>query len=481
MGRDIWIATMGLFLLPVRQMIPLPQIDNSVSLPAFHATNFASADITGAVNPANAVQLASSDAVSSIAVSIPWHLIWAAGMLVYFAVRAVCYLQFRRLALKGAYPCQLASEAVNRALAYTAWDGKLKILYRSGLETPLTFGLLSPVILLPDKFYSSEHLQMVLIHELLHIKTRDLLYKLVAMVVAGVHWFNPLAHCLAADMDAACELNCDYETVKILGDENRKCYCELLIETAIKPCNTLGGHLFMGLGIGKGLLKRRVYSIMGKNTQRPFINVLAATAVAAVCLLGAACAPKVTTRDTDGLLSQPPTQNDLTLDNGFSSAANSELDNISSEETSDSFSDSSQSVDASQQISSLDQDALLRLPLIAGEISNPFNGYPGHMGVDFSAEMGTEILAAASGVVVLAESPEHGYGRHIIIDHGAGVKTVYAHCDELLVQAGQKVQSGDVIAKVGDTGSVTGPLLHFELRIDDEYINPIEYMKERFE
>lgn len=479
---------MGLFLLPVRQMIPLPQIDNSVSLPAFHATNFASADITGAVNPTNAVQLASSDAVSSIAVLIPWHLIWAAGMLAYFAVRAVCYLRFRRLALKGAYPCQLASEAINRALAYTAWDGKPKILYRSGLETPIAFGLLSPVILLPDKFYSSEHLQMVLIHELLHIKSRDLLYKLVAMVVAGVHWFNPLAHCLAADMDAACELNCDYETIKILGDENRKCYCELLIETAIKPCNTLGGRLFSGFGIGKGLLKRRVYSIMGKNTQRPFINVLSATAVVAVCLLGAACAPTVTTRDTDGLLSQPPTQSDPTVDGGVSSnpllEENDENESaydvtiVSGDELEFYVGSSSQTTD---QVLSLDQDVLLQSPLISGVIITPFNGYAGHTGIDFAAEKGAEIFAATGGVVLLAENSEQGYGRHIIIDHGAGVKTVYAHCDELLVQVGQKVQSGDVIAKVGDTGSVSGPHLHFELRIDDEYINPLEYMKERFE
>jgi len=97
-----------------------------------------------------------------------------------------------------------------------------------------------------------------------------------------------------------------------------------------------------------------------------------------------------------------------------------------------------------------------------------------HYGIDFSAPHGTPILAADSGVVVEARYIR-GYGNTVIIDHGGGVATLYAHCSAILVSEGQQVQRGQVIARVGSTGYSTGPHLHFEVRINGDPVDPAAY------
>lgn len=99
-----------------------------------------------------------------------------------------------------------------------------------------------------------------------------------------------------------------------------------------------------------------------------------------------------------------------------------------------------------------------------------------HTGVDISAPMGASIVAATDGVVQSAGGLG-GYGNAVIIDHGGGIATLYAHNSKLLVSAGQSVQRGQVIAKAGSTGYSTGPHLHFEVRKDGTYINPLPWIR----
>jgi murein DD-endopeptidase MepM/ murein hydrolase activator NlpD len=100
---------------------------------------------------------------------------------------------------------------------------------------------------------------------------------------------------------------------------------------------------------------------------------------------------------------------------------------------------------------------------------------PGHTGIDIFTAAGTPIKAAASGTVKMAEkNPDgfSGYGWIVIIDHGDGISTWYAHCGSFAVKEGEKVKAGDTIGTVGMTGRTSGPHLHFELRISTSAIDP---------
>jgi murein DD-endopeptidase MepM/ murein hydrolase activator NlpD len=94
-----------------------------------------------------------------------------------------------------------------------------------------------------------------------------------------------------------------------------------------------------------------------------------------------------------------------------------------------------------------------------------------HNGVDFGARYGETIRAAAGGEVVMA-SYMRGYGNTVVLDHGGGVTTLYAHCSALLVSEGHVVAQGRPIARVGTTGLSTGPHLHFEVRQNGTPVNP---------
>ncbi len=109
-------------------------------------------------------------------------------------------------------------------------------------------------------------------------------------------------------------------------------------------------------------------------------------------------------------------------------------------------------------------------------------GYPNyssgryHGGVDFRCPSGTKVCAAASGTVIVAKNLNYSYGHYLIIDHGNGLSTLYAHNTTLLVGVGDHVNRGDQIAFSGSTGNSTGPHCHFEVRVNGTRVNPWNYL-----
>jgi len=114
-----------------------------------------------------------------------------------------------------------------------------------------------------------------------------------------------------------------------------------------------------------------------------------------------------------------------------------------------------------------------------GMRTHPVTGaYKLHTGVDIGAPLESSFVAAANGIVSKATfSP--AYGNMVIIDHGGGVQTLYAHGNEIMVQVGQTVSTGTEILKVGSTGYSTGPHAHFEIRINGQTVNPLDYLSSK--
>ena len=110
---------------------------------------------------------------------------------------------------------------------------------------------------------------------------------------------------------------------------------------------------------------------------------------------------------------------------------------------------------------------------------DPFNGNKAfHEGLDFSANAGAPIFAAAGGIVSAAETMPD-YGKIVIVSHGSGLETRYAHTSKILVKVGDRVEKGQVVALVGNTGRSTGPHLHYEIRLNGNALDPRKYLNAR--
>lgn len=129
----------------------------------------------------------------------------------------------------------------------------------------------------------------------------------------------------------------------------------------------------------------------------------------------------------------------------------------------------------------MEQRFSVQMPVDGGVVTSrfglrqdPFHGrHRHHKGIDIAAARGTSIRPVRAGTVVAA-GRRAGYGNVVVVDHGEGLQTLYAHCDRLYVRKGDTVSPGTRIASVGDTGRATGPHLHLEARVDGEAVDPTE-------
>ena len=112
-----------------------------------------------------------------------------------------------------------------------------------------------------------------------------------------------------------------------------------------------------------------------------------------------------------------------------------------------------------------------------GMRTDPFTGHRAfHTGLDFAGKLGSDVVAVAAGVVTYA-GKRSGYGNLVEINHGNGYSTRYGHNSKILVNVGQTIKKGQVIAKMGSTGRSTGPHVHFEVLINGHAVNPKKYIQ----
>ena len=114
-----------------------------------------------------------------------------------------------------------------------------------------------------------------------------------------------------------------------------------------------------------------------------------------------------------------------------------------------------------------------------GYRKDPFTGKrTAHHGIDLAGPVGLDIHCAGAGTVIFAQMNRHGYGKEVVVDHGFGYTSRYAHLHDIDVEKGQKLKRGEVLGTLGSTGRSTGPHLHYEIRKDGRAVNPFYFFYE---
>ncbi len=427
----LWLAVGVRFVLPwgIPLRLPRPQsaplaaaADTVQELGALPLPDLAPAAPTAAV------------ALPWYARLTPWHVlaaVWLAGVLV-LALRGLAgYWRLRR----------------SVALACKAPDG----CYGGAcVAAPFTLGILRPRIYLPDSLQGAAR-QAVLLHEQTHIRRGDPLTKPLFYAAVCLHWFNPLAWLAFRGFERDMEAACDEAAVQDRPLPERSAYCETLLQFAVQGQRVPGSLTF-----GQGSVKGRIVHLL--HYRRLGAGALA-VCIAVVGLCFAACMVR------PELSAQPETTTATPESPATAETAQPAETPAPVVQTS-----------ALPTLSDAANSPRFLCPVDYKYISRFRSDEDGHRGDDLCADEGTEIYAAADGVVLAAQE-HYSWGNFVEIDHGTdadGLRwvTLYAHMKSCAVVPGQTVTAGQVIGYLGHTGNVTGNACHFEMMANGVLTEP---------
>ena len=427
----LWLAVGARFVLPwgIPLRLPRPQ----------SAPLAAAADTVQELGALPLPDLA--PAAPTAAVALPWY----ARLSPWHALAAVWLAGVLVLALRGLAGYWRLRRSV--ALACKAPDG----CYGGAcVAAPFTLGLLRPRIYLPDSLRDAAR-QAVLLHEQTHIRRGDPLTKPLFYAAVCLHWFNPLAWLAFRGFERDMEAACDEAAVQGRPLPERNAYCETLLQFAVQGQRVPGSLTF-----GQGSVKGRIVHLL--HYRRLGAGALA-VCIAVVGLCFAACMVR------PELSAQPET----------TTAA---PESPATAETAQPAEAPAPAVQPSAlpTLSDASNSPRFLCPVDYKYISRFRSDEDGHRGDDLCADEGTEIRAAADGVVLAAQE-HYSWGNFVEIDHGTdadGLRwvTLYAHMKSCAVQVGQTVTAGQVIGYLGHTGNTTGNACHFEMQVNGVLTEP---------
>ena len=270
-------ASVNISSIPTPQEIPvgiphevvmLPISDNLLDMPMRNEN-----DVSLAITPSFASQL-----ITHLErVTLLLLVIWAMGAIMFMVISTKKYLQYRRIVL-------------HNAKSITDIDCKIPLAVSGNAHTPMLIGVIKPIIVLPNIYFADEELDMILAHEMVHYRRKDLLVKLLMLIANAVHWFNPAVYALNKQLDAMCELSCDEKVVSEMDTQNRRFYGETILQvlqhsTAQK--NLVGNVAFAtNLCNSKKNFKRRLISMMNAKKMKKSMATLALVAGMLIALGG---------------------------------------------------------------------------------------------------------------------------------------------------------------------------------------------------
>ena len=206
----------------------------------------------------------------------------ALGFIGYQAVR---YFRLKRLV----WICteDVSRETFENNPKFRKMCGKKRVRIRkiSGIQTPFTLGVLRPVIFLTEQEFTQEELEFVLCHETAHIKRRDILVKWIGLLVVLLHWFNPLSYLLLREINKISEIRCDDAALRIVGDEKRGAYAQLVVRVAAMSMRKTELRVSSLSGSKKDIFER-VDTIMERRRMREGLGIAVAVIAIAFSSVG---------------------------------------------------------------------------------------------------------------------------------------------------------------------------------------------------
>ena len=441
------------FRLPIAAWLPhaaapganlLRQIDNSQVLSALRGLANAEARPEAAAIP-DIWQLAA--------------LVWLAGAVLFLGGHLLAYgaamhrLHRWRTPVTDPAVQQVYARAKNRLGIRTP----VRLWVSSGTQVPLLTGLLRPCIYLPVRALPPVALADVLTHELYHYQCRDLWRQLALLLANAVHWFNPAVYVLLCQCAWDREMACDSAVLNGATVAARQQYGLTILsfarteKTKTIPLTTC----FYG---GNKQMKMRFSDILGKNKTKTGLLML--LLLAGLLTLGGARtvsnAAKAEAHDTTAAVQEMPPE----IESGIELEMEDDALPVSH------------------------GDGTMAWPVpgiydIAVAYGWRYDGADFHTGMDIGgADSAAQaaVTAAQAGTVVGAISSYTGYGQYIVLDHGSGITTLYAHLGEMLVSTGEEIAAGQEIGKVGRTGNTPEYQLHFEVRENGVPVDPVPYL-----
>jgi murein DD-endopeptidase MepM/ murein hydrolase activator NlpD len=466
------------FNTPIKVAIPVRQPEVWMTAPEFNAA------AQNAGKPGGHMSGTGKSATSRVSPGLIIAGAWGAGAGLFLLYHTGVYIHAKRRLRRWSRDIQ-DEEILRRFGALKRELGirrRVRLCVSAKAASPLLTGFFRPAIILPEKPPGEVALDFMLRHELTHLKRGDLWYKLLMLLVNAAHWFNPLVWLLASRAGFETELACDADMLAGTGRDERRSYGYTVLsfieqgwrDRDPRCCTPLTSRL---LG-GRKQMKQRFLNITDTSAKKRGVPLLFAVILAAALAGSAAYA------------AEPPGKAQTPLESSVADAAKFEM----------------AVKDFTQSNGTAEKDALPAAPQaeaantapeymwdyiwpVEGEflVATKFNDYQGHTGIDIVPKgakpvnsqadiAAAPVKAARAGTVVKAADIGWGYGRHIIIDHGDGAQTLYAHNTELLAEVGEKVEQGRVIAKTGASGNALGEQLHFEIRQNGSCVDPGELL-----
>lgn len=446
----VWMLLTARLLIPINFHLPLWFIDASP------IANLLTQIDQNAVAAA-LMEMLSNDSITGVVETAPsfvmhWRLVgavWFIGAAVFFCYNIIAYqLTVKRL--------QRWSVAVTDPVLLKIFEevkGRLSVfrnieLYQTGNNNPpVLVGFLHPRIYIPNKQIVAIEIENIILHELWHYKRKDLWFKLSLLLTNALHWFNPIVYFMLRQVEFDIEIACDNDVLRNAASITRRQY-GLTILSFVEETTTFLSRLTTTFFGGKKQMKLRFSNIISPKQKKS-----GAAFILFIGLLTACCS--------------------LLADKSVFAAA------------------SAQEMEPARYLESADLpeghgngEMLWPVPdyyLTSAGYGKRYESKDFHMGLDISGKdiFGAPVIAAEAGTVLMVvteHTPGMGYGKHLIIGHEGNVSTVYAQLSDILVKAGDTVEKGQVIAKVGSTGFAAEPHLHFEVREGAAAVAPVSYL-----